>query len=138
MHEVLRVDSSYATAMTKKSPSGIVKIWPSLYFYSHFVGIVIKASRLAKAGRYDGEEWTQSSFEVLQLLERIGLQIEIRGLAEAPNGGGLEEAAEEELFHDRCADADEQREHEEPRAAGHVLQLLRRVAQLVDVLVVDH
>lgn len=82
MHEVLRVDSSYATAMTKKSPSGIVKIWPSLYFYSHFVGIVIKASRLAKAGRYDGEEWTQSSFEVLQLLERIGLQIEIRGLAE--------------------------------------------------------
>lgn len=68
--------------MARRNPSGIAKIWPSLCFYSCFIGIVIKASRLAKAGRYDGEEWTKSSLEVLRLLERIGLQIEISGLTE--------------------------------------------------------
>ena len=82
MHELLRVGSSYATATTKKNPPGIARIWPSFYFYSHLLGIIFVASRLARAGRYDGKEWAQSSLEVLHLLERIGVQIEISGLAE--------------------------------------------------------
>jgi 1-acyl-sn-glycerol-3-phosphate acyltransferase len=82
MNEVLRVDSSYSTAMTKRNPPGIAKIWPSVYFYSRLLRIIYKASRLAKAGRYDGKEWAKSSLDVLELLERIGVQIEISGLAE--------------------------------------------------------
>lgn len=82
MNGALRVDSSYATALTQGNPSGIAKIWPSVYFYSRLLHIIYKASRLAKAGRYDGKEWVNSSLEIFRLLERIGLRIDISGLAE--------------------------------------------------------
>lgn len=57
-------------------------MWPSLYFYSHFIGVVFRASNLAKTGRYDGRMWADSSLEVLRLLERVGMRVEIDGLEE--------------------------------------------------------
>lgn len=80
MHEALRVDSTYSTVVAPPNRPGIAKIWPSVYFYSHLLAIVYAASRLARAGRYDGREWVKSSLEVLHLLERTGIRIEIEGL----------------------------------------------------------
>lgn len=83
MNEMLRSDSSYSSAMkTEQKRPLLAKIWPSLYFYSRFIGVVFRASSLAKTGRYDGRMWAASSLEVLRLLERVGVMIEISGLEE--------------------------------------------------------
>lgn len=83
MNDLLQAGSSYSSAMTvgEKLPL-LAKMWPSLYFYSHFIGVVFRASGVAKTGRYDGGMWADSSLEVLRLLERVGVRVEISGLEE--------------------------------------------------------
>lgn len=83
MNELLRVEATYATAMTEEGRRPLLaRWWPSLYFYSRFLGVVFRASRGARSGGYDGGRWAESSLEVLRLLERIGLRISISGLQE--------------------------------------------------------
>ncbi len=83
MNELLRADAAYATArMGEGERPLLARRWPSLYFYSCFLGIVLRASREVKSGGYDGGRWSESSLEVLRLLERIGLRISISGLQE--------------------------------------------------------
>jgi len=83
MNELLRVDAAYATAATDMGNRPLLaKLWPSLYFYSRFLGVVFRASSEVKSGGYDGRSWSESSLEVLRLLELIGLRINISGLQE--------------------------------------------------------
>lgn len=56
------------------------KLFPSAAFYYNLFLIVYRASRLAKRGDYDGSAWAGSSYDVLQELEKIGIQIEITGI----------------------------------------------------------
>jgi 1-acyl-sn-glycerol-3-phosphate acyltransferase len=53
---------------------------PSLVFYSKILSIVIRGSGKAKRNRYDTSDWSNSSFESLRALERVGVQIEITGM----------------------------------------------------------
>src|SRR5690349_11165216 len=58
----------------------VSRAFPSLAFFTKFFGIVLRAGRVAKAGRYGGQEWSLSSLEVLHTLESVGCQFEITGV----------------------------------------------------------
>lgn len=75
MHKIPYTNSYY---VTERRPA--TKLFPSLNFYLHLIWIVYRASRLAKNGRYDGSDWMESSYEVMQQLEKIGIRIEISGI----------------------------------------------------------
>jgi 1-acyl-sn-glycerol-3-phosphate acyltransferase len=71
-------DGVYRTASNKVS--WWAKTFPSVTFYSHFLANVVRSSSKAKRGAYDGGQWCQSSLEVLQSLESVGVQFEITGV----------------------------------------------------------
>ncbi len=71
-------DSVYRTGSEAISP--FARTFPGLTFYSRFFAIVYKSSVKAKQNRYNDEEWCQSSFDVLRLLEIVGVSIEITGI----------------------------------------------------------
>jgi 1-acyl-sn-glycerol-3-phosphate acyltransferase len=52
--------------------------------YGHFLPTlltnIVRSSNMAKRGMYDGAQWSQSSLEVLQSLESVGVQFEITGV----------------------------------------------------------
>ncbi len=75
MHKIPYTDSYY---LTEKRPQSA--LFPSLNFYLHLFYIVYRASRRAKNGRYDGSDWMESSYEVMQALENVGLRVEISGI----------------------------------------------------------
>lgn len=53
---------------------------PKFMFYPQIFWIVWTNSRKAVRGVYSSEEWARSSLDVLQVLERIGLSVEITGM----------------------------------------------------------
>lgn len=55
--------------------------FPSLSFYPHMAGIVWRASRLAKTGRYDAAAWINSSIDCIQLFESVGARVTIENVA---------------------------------------------------------
>ena len=54
--------------------------FPSLTFHCKFLGIVYRASRAARRGQYDQQEWFASCSKILRALESVGVQIEVTGL----------------------------------------------------------
>lgn len=77
MLPVLKEQSTYLT--TPAPISLFSKKLPSVRFYTSFIGIVLRASRLARRGNYSEEDWGQSSVEVLQLLEKVGVIVDLVG-----------------------------------------------------------
>lgn len=75
MHKIPYTDFHY---LTDKRPTP--RLFPSLFFYLHLLYTVYRASRLARKGRYNGSDWTESSYEVMQHLENVGVRIEIYGI----------------------------------------------------------
>lgn len=63
-----------------KSISFLAKQFPSLIFYRHFFPILFKASRRAKRGHYDSNDWCDMCFDLMQALEKVGVRIEITGV----------------------------------------------------------
>lgn len=55
-------------------------LFPSFLFYLRLFCIIFRASRLAKNDRYSGSDWMESSYEVMQQLEKAGVCIEISGI----------------------------------------------------------
>jgi len=53
---------------------------PTVVFYLSLGWIVLKASRTARRGQYSDSAWIESSYEVLQALENIGVQFDVSGL----------------------------------------------------------
>jgi 1-acyl-sn-glycerol-3-phosphate acyltransferase len=60
-----------------RSSSGLI---PLLIFYCRFFGVVLRASRKAQKGVYSDSEWSKSSFEVLNLLEHMGVRFTVTGV----------------------------------------------------------
>lgn len=83
---MIKIKNSYKTE--KKNISVFSKFLPTLSFYSGLVGVVFGASKLAKQGKYNDEEWVKSSFDTLKLLESVGCQIEISGIDNFENEPG--------------------------------------------------
>jgi 1-acyl-sn-glycerol-3-phosphate acyltransferase len=65
---------------SQAAPGFFAKIFPSLYFYSRFLPIVLAAGWLAKHGRYHSEEWVASSGQVIEAMERAGVRFQVTGL----------------------------------------------------------
>ncbi|MDR3090180.1 MAG: 1-acyl-sn-glycerol-3-phosphate acyltransferase [Desulfobulbaceae bacterium] len=65
---------------TEIAPGLFGKTFPSLYFYSCFLPIVLRAAWQAKRGAYHDEDWAASSGDVVRALERAGLRFEVSGL----------------------------------------------------------
>lgn len=70
--------SEYRTAV--ESSKGRGPLWPGFAFHSRMLLVYWRSNRLAVKGVYDGEQWARGSLEVLRLLERVGVQIEINNL----------------------------------------------------------
>lgn len=75
MHKIPYTNFHY---VTERKPAST--LFPSLNFYIHLICIVYRASRLAKNDRYSGSDWMESSYEVMQQLEKVGIRIEISGI----------------------------------------------------------
>jgi len=75
MHKLSYTDFRYQTEKIRQP-----KLFPSLIFYLRLFFIVFRASRRAKHGCYDGKDWVESSYEVMQGLEKAGVCIEISGI----------------------------------------------------------
>lgn len=67
-----------------RSPARALAPWrkccPSLTFYSAMVGIVWRASRLAKQGRYSAQDWGASSARIITAMETAGVRFVIEGV----------------------------------------------------------
>ena len=75
MHKIPFTDFHYQT----EKRTGAV-LFPSLVFYLRLFGIILRASRLARNKCYDGSDWMESSYEVMERLESVGVSIEISGI----------------------------------------------------------
>ncbi|MDH4231624.1 MAG: 1-acyl-sn-glycerol-3-phosphate acyltransferase [Nitrospirota bacterium] len=53
---------------------------PMISFYPQIFRIIWKNSRKAVKGFYDGDDWADSSLEILRTLENVGVRFEITGL----------------------------------------------------------
>jgi 1-acyl-sn-glycerol-3-phosphate acyltransferase len=72
------VDGTYRSPV--RTPSILARLFPSLYFYSQFLWIVRCAGATAKRSVYGYREWSQSSRDVLEALEAVGVRFEITGI----------------------------------------------------------
>ena len=79
LHEL----EKYTTAKSARSP--LAAMLPSVSFYAGLISEVVRSAYLAKAGRYGNPEWGTSSQEMMALLERVGVDIEITGFAHLRN-----------------------------------------------------
>lgn len=52
---------------------------PSIRFYPSFLWIVAKSGLKARRGSLNDESWAESSVEVLRLLEKVGITVEVTG-----------------------------------------------------------
>lgn len=68
---------SYKTAPRKTS--WLCRTFPTPNFYRQFWWNVYCSSLKAKRGKYDDQEWSESSHRVLDSLESVGVKIEISG-----------------------------------------------------------
>ena len=74
---------TYTNGVYRTKPNKVswwAKTLPTVTFYRHFLTNVVRSSNMAKRGMYDGAQWSQSSLEVLQSLESVGVQFEITGV----------------------------------------------------------
>ena len=64
----------------EKSIGGVAGCFPSLAYYPKMIGIVQRAARLAKKGRYDAEQWIESSLYTIAALESVGVRFSIENI----------------------------------------------------------
>ncbi|MBW2409907.1 MAG: 1-acyl-sn-glycerol-3-phosphate acyltransferase [Deltaproteobacteria bacterium] len=77
---------NYLTTQSNyQSPAGkgfwLARNAPTPMFYRKMLWIVYKGWRMAKKGTYSAEHWIQSSLGMLQALESVGVQFDIRNMA---------------------------------------------------------
>lgn len=71
-------DDVYRTA-TGRIP-WFSRTFPTFNFYRKFCWNVYRSSVKARRGQYDAHQWSQTSYEVLEALESVGVQTEICGV----------------------------------------------------------
>ena len=78
MERITYTDHRYRTPANASTFWG--RLFPSVSFYTSFLATVYFSSRKAQQGNYDDDAWCQSSYNILQALERTGLQVSISGI----------------------------------------------------------
>ncbi|MFA7229258.1 MAG: lysophospholipid acyltransferase family protein [Melioribacteraceae bacterium] len=56
------------------------RTFPSLYFFTHMLRILIYSNRQAKKGIYDSVHWYDSSVDTMESLERAGIRMHFTGM----------------------------------------------------------
>ena len=79
-------DSVYTSA--QKDVPLLSRIAPTFVFYCKFGRIVFRASIKAKRGLYTDEDWAFDSFNILKLLEKIGVMFTFNGLENLQKADG--------------------------------------------------
>ncbi len=59
--------------------------FPSITFYCRFLKMLLRASAVARRGRYDEQHWVADSINVLRELENVGVEFEITGFRHFEN-----------------------------------------------------
>jgi 1-acyl-sn-glycerol-3-phosphate acyltransferase len=70
------------------APGWVRRSFPGLCFYLSLVRIVFGAAHRAKRGRYDDQQWVDSSLDAVRALEAIGVRMTIEGLGHFSGLGG--------------------------------------------------
>jgi len=73
------IPSSYRSPVRQASWAS--RRFPNVAFYSRLFGVVIKAARLAKKGAYRDEDWVRSSRSIVDLLEMVGVSLEMENIS---------------------------------------------------------
>jgi 1-acyl-sn-glycerol-3-phosphate acyltransferase len=74
----LTSENAYQT--TGLPASWLGRCCPTTVFYTKILGIICRASKLAKKGLYDNRCWIESSLTTIRALETVGGRFEVRGL----------------------------------------------------------
>ncbi len=78
MRQLILKDYRYETPARTLSPWK--RWWSTPVFYTKFLSIVFRAAGVAKTGKYDDEAWVNSAYEVFDLLEQVGINLDISGI----------------------------------------------------------
>jgi len=73
------IPGSYSTPL--RHISWFSRRVPALAFYLRLSGVIVKASRLAKKGAYSDEDWVKSSRATIDLLEKVGVSVEMENIS---------------------------------------------------------
>jgi 1-acyl-sn-glycerol-3-phosphate acyltransferase len=73
------IPSSYSTPL--RHVSWFSRRFPALAFYLRLSGVIIESSRLAKKGAYSDEDWVKSSRATIDLLEMVGVSVEMENVS---------------------------------------------------------
>lgn len=66
----------------------IARLAPSLIFYLRYLWIVVRSVSLARRGKYDHQQWAESSVRVIRALEAVGVEFEVTGIDELRKPAG--------------------------------------------------
>ncbi len=83
MHPLTIDKGNYQTSPVQVSQ--LSRLLPSLVFYYKFMRVVLSASGKAKREAYPDSVWIKDSHKVLQLLESVGININLRGFENLEN-----------------------------------------------------
>lgn len=78
MEELNFQNGSYETK--ERKISFLASLFPSMHFWIRFVGVVLRSGSLARKGKYDNQAWADSSREVYDFVEDVGLKLHISGI----------------------------------------------------------
>lgn len=78
MKQELLKDNTYTSEDKPLSFAG--RNFPSLMFYTRFMFTVSCCAGLAKRGKFDDGQWQENSWNVLKILEDVGVRVRIEGL----------------------------------------------------------
>jgi 1-acyl-sn-glycerol-3-phosphate acyltransferase len=78
MQQLPIVDGQYRSVPRKVS--WVARWFPEIALYSRLIWVILRASHMAKRGRYGDEQWVESSLAMLRALEDVGIELEVTGL----------------------------------------------------------
>ncbi len=78
MSSLVFEDGNYITGPHR--PTWFRRHFPSLFYYTKVLPIVVKASQNAKLGNYPDPVWRKSSNEIIEALESIGGKFHVSGI----------------------------------------------------------
>ena len=78
MHKIPFTENTYCSP--ERQISWVARKFPNIVFWLKALRIIFCSSRLAKRGKYDSEQWVDSSIRFLRALESVGVKLQIENL----------------------------------------------------------
>lgn len=86
MKQELLKDNVYTSE--DKRLSFVGRTFPSLMFYTRFISTVVRCAGLAKRGEFGDRQWSDNSWNVVKILEDVGVRVRINGLEHVEDVNG--------------------------------------------------